>query len=152
MLLGSIVEPSSTSFTRHAYIEEFTPDNKTLGKGAPFSGTAVYLDTDEAWHAGAWPLWTHIVRHIDGCLGVTGGRVLESVDGHHSCYIVYVGWESIEKHDAYHHTKHFANRNVILALGHRGWKEYGHVQFQGTREAKGRKEKPTAHTAKESRL
>lgn len=151
-ILSSLIVPSSKSFTRHAYIEEFTPNNKALGKGAPVSGTAVYLSTDEAWHSGAWPLWTHIVRHVDGCLGVTGGRLVESVDGKHNCYVVYVGWESIEKHDKYHHTKHFANRGIVLALGHEGWKEYGHVQFHGAREAKSRAERATAHTARGSRL
>lgn len=133
-------------FTRHAFIEEFTPNSQALAKGAPFNGTAVYIETDEAWHIGAWPLWTHIVRYVDGCLGVTGGKVVESVDGHHNCYIVYVGWESIEKHDAYHHTRHFANRYVILSLGHKGYKEYGHVKFHASREAKNRKVEQTAHT------
>jgi hypothetical protein len=151
-IFKQLVVASSTPFTRHAYIEEFTPDNKALGKGAPFTGTAMYLSTDEAWHVGAWPLWTHIVRHVDGCLGVTGGRVVESVDGHHNCYIVYVGWESIEKHDAYHHTKHFWDRRVVLALGIHGWKEYGHVAFKGAREAKHIEKKETARTSRQMKL
>lgn len=146
------MDPSIAPFTRHAYIEEFTPNSQALGKGAPFCGTAVYLDTDEAWHVGAWPLWTHIVRHVDGCLGVTGGKVVESVDGHHNCYVVYVGWESIEKHDAYHHAKHFANRRVVLALGNKGWQEYGHVKFDAAREAKVQEREQTAQTSRNFKL
>ncbi|CAH0025713.1 unnamed protein product [Clonostachys rhizophaga] len=151
-ILRKLIVPSSVPFTRHAFIEEFTPNNQALGRGAPFSGTAIYIDTDESWHVGAWPLWTHIVRHVDGCLGVTGGRVVESVDGHHNCYVVYVGWESIEKHDAYHHTRHFANRRVVLALGNKGWKEYGHVKLQGAREAKEKFEEQTGWVSKDSKL
>lgn len=141
-IFKNLVVPGTTSFTRHAFIEEFTPNSQALGKGAPFNGTAVYLDTDEAWHVGAWPLWTHIVRHVDGCLGVTGGRVVESVEGHRNCYVAYVGWESIEKHDAYH---------IVLSLGNQGWKEYGHVKFQGAREAK-LEEPKTARTARNMKL
>jgi hypothetical protein len=80
-------------------MHEFTPDCQALGKGAPFTGSAIYVSTDAAWHEGAWPLWTHIVRYVDGCLGCAGGKVIESVDGHEDSYIVYVGWESIEKHE-----------------------------------------------------
>jgi hypothetical protein len=39
------------------------------------------------------------VRYVDGCLGCAGGKVIEPVDGHENSYIVYVGWESIEKHE-----------------------------------------------------
>ena len=49
-------------------------------------------------------------------------------------YIVYVGWESVEKHEAYHHTKHFADHRVILRSGNDGFAEYGHVVFEGGRE------------------
>jgi hypothetical protein len=82
-------------------MQEFTPDCQALGKGAPFTGSAIYVSTDAAWHEGAWPLWTHIVRYVDGCLGCAGGKVIESVDGHENSYIVYVGWESIEKHEVF---------------------------------------------------
>jgi hypothetical protein len=94
-------------------------------------GTAIYLGTDDAWDEGSWPLWTHVVRYVDGCRGASGGKVVEQVAGHERNYFVYVGWKSVKKHDDYHHTKHFENRRVILALGNKGWREYGHVVFQG---------------------
>ena len=49
-------------------------------------------------------------------------------------YIVYVGWETTEKHHVYHHTKHFAEHGVILRCGNEGWAEYGHIVFAGSRE------------------
>ena len=133
--LQQLINPSTKLFVRHAYLSEFTPNCQALGKGAPFTGSAIYVSTDAAWHQGAWSLWTHIVRHVDGCLGCAGGRVVEAVDGQENSFIVYVGWESIEKHEAYHHTKHFENRRVILALGNKGYREYGHIAFEGSREA-----------------
>ena len=51
-------------------------------------------------------------------------------------YIVYVGWESVEKHEAYHHTKHFAKHRMILGLGNVGFAEYGHVVFEDSRESR----------------
>lgn len=96
-------------------MRDWTPDSKALGKGAPFTGTAIYLRPTEAWHEGAWPLWTHIVRHVDGCLGCSGGQILDPVDlleepalvgedkvegakrtdGKWEGFLVYVGWESV---------------------------------------------------------
>ncbi|OCT44139.1 hypothetical protein CLCR_00698 [Cladophialophora carrionii] len=133
-ILQDVVDSPTSVSVRHAYIKEFTPDCQALGKGAPVTGSAIYVSTDAAWHEGAWPLWTHIVRYVDGCLGCAGGPVLEAVDGHENSYIVYVGWESIEKHEAYHHTKHFEHRRVILGLGNKGYREYGHIKFEGSRE------------------
>jgi hypothetical protein len=52
-------------------------------------------------------------------------------------YIVYVGWESVEKHEAYHHTKHFREHSVILRCGNAGFAEYGHVVFEGERVGSG---------------
>lgn len=73
------------------------------------------------------------MRYVDGCLGCVGGKVVEKVDGFDNCYVVYVGWESIAKHEQYHHTKHFENRRVILGLGNEGYREYGHIKFEGQR-------------------
>ena len=64
--------------------------------------------------------------------------MIEEVDGCKDCYLVYVGWESIEAHEAYHHTEHFAKRRVVLGLGNGGYREYGHVCFDGWRERKGK--------------
>ena len=46
-------------------------------------------------------------------------------------YVVYVGWQTVEQHEAYHHTKHFADHRVILRCGNAGFAEYGHVVFEG---------------------
>lgn len=110
-------------------------------------GTALYKDTDAAWHEGAWPLWTHVVRHVDGCRGIAGGGVLEeeSVEGKFEGsgkgegesgrdYLVYVAWASVRHHDDYHHTAHFRRHFVILNIGHQGYAEYGHVVFKEIRE------------------
>lgn len=115
-LVSNIPSSEPASFlVRHAHIRDFTPSPQALAKGAPVTGTAVYVSTTAAWHEGAWPLWTHVVRHVDGCLGCTGGVVEEDVDGRGGCYVVYVGWESIAKHDAYHHTEHFAKNRIIVS-------------------------------------
>jgi hypothetical protein len=132
-IIQDLVVPSTEPFVRHAYLEDFTTNPQALGKGAPFTGSAIYVGTDEAW-VHAWPLWTHIVRYIDGCLGCTGGKLIESVDGFDNNYIVYVGWETIKKHDDYHHTKHFAQNGIVLRKGNKGYREYGHVRFDGSRE------------------
>ena len=74
------------------------------------------------------------MRHVAGNMGIVGGNVLEEVDGKKDCYLVYVGWESVEAHDAYHHTEHFAKRRVVLGLGNKGYREYAHIKFEGERE------------------
>ncbi|KAK4621680.1 hypothetical protein CLAFUW4_07173 [Fulvia fulva] len=136
---------------RHAQIKSWTPNDPSLARGAPFVGTAIYLNTIDGWDDGAWPLWTHIVRHVGGCLGCAGGPVLEPVETcpgplqkllegekatqtFNRSYIVYVGWESPEKHDAFHHTEHFAKHFVILNCVNDGYAEYGHIVFEGSRE------------------
>lgn len=104
--------------------------------GSPV-GTAIYKGTDAAWHEGAWPLWTHVVRHVDGCKGIAGGRVDEPVEGLGDGYLVYVAWASVRHHDDYHHTEHFRRHFVILNIGHQGYAEYGHVVFKEIREGRG---------------
>lgn len=105
-------------------------------------GTAIYTGTDVAWRY-SWPLWTHIVRHVDGCRGIAGGKVLEPVDGLEDGYVVYVAWQTVKHHDDYHHAEHFRRHRVVLELGTRGWVEYGHVVFVEARdgEAGGRTSK-----------
>ena len=76
------------------------------------------------------------MRYVKGCTGIVGGSVIEEVDGCKDCYLVYVGWKSIELHEEYHHTKHFANRRIVLGLGNEGFREYGHVCFVGSREGR----------------
>lgn len=49
-------------------------------------------------------------------------------------YVVYVGWETTEKHHAYHHTDHFRQFGNVLRCGNEGFAEYGHVVFEGSRE------------------
>jgi hypothetical protein len=146
-----IIGPETPRTIRYAQLKSWTPNDSSLACGAPFTGTAIYLNTTDAWDEGAWPLWTHIVRHIDGCLGCTGGPLLEPVETvpgplaelvngsktqrFERAYIVYVGWETVEKHHDYHHTKHFAEHNIVLRCGNEGFAEYGHIVFEGSRES-----------------
>jgi hypothetical protein len=115
---------------RHAMLSENTPRAKALGRGAPVTGTAIYLITDRnAWES-AWLLWSTIVPNVPGCLGVAGGWVLEPVDGHEGgCFVAWVGWENVKVHDAYHHTADFRKKSIILSEANKGWREYGHVAF-----------------------
>ncbi|KAH7035867.1 uncharacterized protein B0I36DRAFT_382491 [Microdochium trichocladiopsis] len=121
---------------RHVYLHPFTQPSPLGSRptlGLPV-GTAIYTGATETWYAGAWPLWTHIVRHVDGCVGIAGGRVAERVAGLGDGFMVFVAWESVAKHDAYHGTGHFAKYGVVLGHGHKGYVEYGHVVFRGARE------------------
>ncbi|KAJ5947546.1 hypothetical protein N7466_000561 [Penicillium verhagenii] len=131
--LVSLGVSSATELTvRHAMISEFTPKPKSLGHGAPVSGTAIYLTPDPTGWEKTWALWTSIVSTVPGCLGVTGGWMVEPVEGN-LAYIVYVGWESIQVHDSYHHTKHFRQRAIVLREHNAGYREYGHVAFTHSR-------------------
>jgi hypothetical protein len=134
-LVRPLLTPNSPApFARHVRLTHFTPDRPSpVSPSSPVTGSAIYLSTDATWHEGAWPLWTHIVRHVSGCVGIAGGELLEEVDGHKRCYLVYVGWESIEKHEEYHHTEHFAKRRIVLGLGNKGYREYAHMKFEGER-------------------
>ncbi|ETN44097.1 uncharacterized protein HMPREF1541_10647 [Cyphellophora europaea CBS 101466] len=133
-LIQPFLIPDTKPFARHAPLKHFTPERRSpLSPSTPVTGSAVYVSTDVTWHEGAWPLWTHIVRHVPGCIGIVGGELVEQVDGKSNCYLVYVGWESIKAHEDYHHTKHFASRRVVLGLGNDGYREYGHMVFEGER-------------------
>lgn len=131
-----LVSGSSISdiIVRHAMLSENTPNAQSLGKGAPVTGTAIYFVTDrKAWEA-VWALWSTVVPKVPGCLGVTGGWVVEPVEGHEAgCFIAWVGWQNTKVHDDYHHTKDFKRRGVILAQGQKGFREYGHVAFLHSR-------------------
>lgn len=144
--------PVATELAAHPgavpQIRHTTLHHQALGDpfGAPLLGypigTAIYTGTDAAWQY-SWPLWTHIVRHVDGCRGIAGGKVLEPVDGRENGYVVYVGWETVKHHNDYHHTEHFQQHRVVLQIGNQGWVEYGHVVFVEVRdgEAGGRTSK-----------
>lgn len=119
---------SGQPIVRHAQVSEFSSQCKSLGKGSPVTGTAIYLSTDENWDA-AWAKWVSIVQHVPGFMGIAGGPILETVDGHKNAFIALVGWESIEVHDAYHHTKHFRDRRRILLDPCHGFNYYGHLLF-----------------------
>lgn len=110
---------------RHAMMEEFSPNE---GKRAPVTGTAIYLTPDQAGWMKTWELWTTIVAAVPGCIGVRGGWMVEPVESQPG-YVVFVGWESVKIHDAYHHTKHFRQRASILREHNQGFREYGHIAF-----------------------
>ncbi|KAK8029828.1 hypothetical protein PG993_011119 [Apiospora rasikravindrae] len=137
-VLKSLAVPGSPISIRHMSLAQQALANPFSNSllGYPI-GTAIYKSCNDAWHEGAWPLWTHVVRHIPGCLGIAGGQVHEPVDGMVGSYCVYVGWQTVRHHDDYHHTDHFKKHSVILRIGHEGWTEYGHVVFMGIRESAG---------------
>jgi len=56
---------------RHANVKEYSPKCRSLGKGAPVTGTAIYLATDENWDA-AYEHWSTIVCHVPGFMGIAG--------------------------------------------------------------------------------
>jgi len=155
--LSSMIDASVPPIVRHvAPMVKYT-SSPTTAFQAPVTGTAIYTRTTSAWHEGSWPCWTHIVRHVKGSTGIAGGKLLEAFDAKDSvhlagispppntssagkapeqiadCFLVYVGWETIKAHNDYHHTKHFRDHGVILTVGNEGWKEYGHVRFEGWR-------------------
>ena len=55
--------------------------------------------------------------------------MIEPVDGHEKAFIALVGWESVEVHDAYHHTQHFKDRRRILLDPAERYNYYGHIAF-----------------------
>ncbi|KAL4798041.1 hypothetical protein BDV19DRAFT_357752, partial [Aspergillus venezuelensis] len=113
----------------HASLSHFTKNPSTLSPPSPprpsfITGSAIYLTTSHPSFLKTWSLWTTLIPHIPGCLGCTGGFITESVDGHPAGagYVVYVGWESIQAHEAYHTTKDFRRKGVVLSLWNTGWK------------------------------
>lgn len=65
-------------------------------------------------------------------MGIAGGHIVEEVDGQKNAFIALVGWENVEVHDAYHHTKHFLERRRILSDPNSGYNYYGHLAFGET--------------------
>lgn len=117
---------------RHAQISEFSSKCTSLGKGAPVTGTAIYLDTDANWDA-AWALWSTIVPNVPGFMGIAGGKIVEEVNGKPGAFIALVGWENVDVHDAYHHTQHFRERRrILLDPAKGGFTLYGHLAFESS--------------------
>lgn len=114
-------------------ISDFTHNPQSLGNGAPVTGTAIYLATDSDGWEKTWALWTTIVPYAKGCLGCAGGWVVEALNGHEKGYVVWVGWESTDLHDAYHDSEDFSKKRVILQQHNHGWREYGHVALTHSR-------------------
>ncbi len=115
---------------RHAYLHEYNAGCKALARGSPFTGTVYYLAPDrKAWDL-AWARWQTIISKVPGFMGISGGPVVEEVDGHATSFLVFVGWESVEAHDAYHHTEEFRRLRGVLIGPTKGYAYYGHVKFQ----------------------
>lgn len=62
-------------------------------------------------------------------MGISGGPVVEDVDGCATSFLVFVGWESVESHNAYHHTEEFARLRHVLSDPVKAYAYYGHVCF-----------------------
>ena len=65
------------------------------------------------------------------CFAGISAQNPESNQTYENVFIVYVGWESIKDHNNYHHTKHFQDHGIVLRIGNEGWREYGHIKFEG---------------------
>ncbi|KAK8121617.1 hypothetical protein PG984_010287 [Apiospora sp. TS-2023a] len=100
---------------------------------------------DGHWVEGEWLLWADAMRRVEGCKTIAGGRLikksvraapLKSSDGNGGSagYLIYVGWETLKHDDEYHGTPHFKEQVMVLSSGGKGFKEYGHVVFQGFKE------------------
>jgi heme-degrading monooxygenase HmoA len=107
-LFDEILKPLLTGevVKRHALVSSLTPGCESLGRGSPFTGTAIYLSTKPTWEYQSLQ-WGQIVKNVPGFRGYAGGPMLEPVDGHERAYILLVGWDTVEDHDDYHHTQHF---------------------------------------------
>ena len=154
-VLAPLVEDQDRPVVRHVECMTNYTSSPTSAFNAPVTGTAIYVRTTSAWHEGSWPCWTHVVRHVTGNSGISGGKLIETYKPKESqtlagisvpqakdasvdtdiddCYLVYVGWDTIKAHNDYHHTKHFQAHGVILTVGNDGWREYGHIRFEGWR-------------------
>ncbi|KAK8064396.1 hypothetical protein PG994_007034 [Apiospora phragmitis] len=118
---------------------------REFSAGLPIS-TALYGhdDDDRTWVEGEWLLWADAMRRVEGCKTIAGGRLirrsvaaapLRKPDGSGGGgYLIYVGWETLRHDDEYHGTPHFKEQVMVLSAGGKGFKEYGHVVFQGFKE------------------
>ena len=126
--LAHELTPGGEIAIRHAYLHDMTPNSRAL-TDAPFTGTAIYIGIDSHCWDPAWALWSTIVPNWKGCEGVSGGYIIDDLEGHgeERAYIAWVGWETTEAHDELHHAQFFRDRRIILQQGNKGYREYGHV-------------------------
>ncbi|KAK8017078.1 hypothetical protein PG993_015267 [Apiospora rasikravindrae] len=107
--------------------------------GYPIS-TALYGDDDDAtWVEGEWLLWADAMRRVKGCKTIAGGKLIKksvtaALKSDGGGYLIYVGWETLQHDDEYHGTPSFKEQVMVLSSGGKGFKEYGHVVFQGFKE------------------
>ncbi|KAK8075814.1 hypothetical protein PG997_010477 [Apiospora hydei] len=108
--------------------------------GYPIS-TALYGggDDDTTWVEGEWLLWADAMRRVKGCKTIAGGKLIKksvtaALKSDGGGYLIYVGWETLQHDDEYHGTPSFKEQVMVLSSGGKGFKEYGHVVFQGFKE------------------
>lgn len=123
-ILQGLIIPGSQLEAHHVVLEDIIGSALT----APFTGTALYLSTNEVFTDLVWPLWTHIVRHVPGCMGIMSGKVLDHKSGQEA-FLVYVGWKSLELHSAYWEDPGIDDKRGILDMGNGGRTEFYHVVF-----------------------
>jgi hypothetical protein len=109
-------------------IHEYSKGCVSLGKGAPVTGTAIYLGITQEWDE-SYSEWATIVPAVPGFMGIAGGYLEEEINGQ-KAFIALVGWENTHVHDAYHQTRHFRRNAGVLGRGNSGYDEYGHVVFR----------------------
>ncbi|KAK6860780.1 hypothetical protein PG995_004416 [Apiospora arundinis] len=146
--LGQQLTPVTSPTTKPATAPSATPTTtNAFGLdsliGYPVS-TALYgHDDDNAWVEGEWLLWADAMRRVEGCKTIAGGRLIKKSvtvtkaadnGGSGGGYLIYVGWETLKHDDEYHGSPHFKEQVMVLSSGGKGFKEYGHVVFQGFKE------------------
>lgn len=149
--LGQQLAAAAATTTSNAAAAATTARGFGLGSllGYPVS-TALYgNDDDDSWIEGEWLLWADAMRRVEGCKTIAGGRLIKKPvaaavkpptttggggGGGGNGYLIYVGWETLKHDDEYHGSPHFKEQVMVLSSGGKGFKEYGHVVFQGFKE------------------
>jgi hypothetical protein len=68
-LLQSLTNEETTA--RHALLSEISPNCKSLGCGAPVTGTAIHPSTEQDWDI-VWAKWISILQLVPGFWGIAG--------------------------------------------------------------------------------
>lgn len=79
--LAHDLSPGAELPIRYTYLHDMTPNSRAL-RDAPFTGTALYIGIDSHCWDPAWALWSTIVPNWKGCVGVSGGYIIDDLEGH----------------------------------------------------------------------
>ncbi|KAK8103421.1 uncharacterized protein PG998_010454 [Apiospora kogelbergensis] len=140
--LGQQLAAAAATTTSNAAAAATTARGFGLGSllGYPVS-TALYgNDDDDSWIEGEWLLWADAMRRVEGCKTIAGGRLIKARrrggETTHDDGRRWGRWRqwTLKHDDEYHGSPHFKEQVMVLSSGGKGFKEYGHVVFQGFKE------------------